>query len=363
MKICFYCSGFRSTYGGVEESISALSKLFVKKGHSVIVISGYGPKPTSKQFRILELPFIYRNFLQIFPFIGKLLPLSEFEALSMFPFALFFLFLFRPDITLSNQLAETLPSLILKIPCVMISQSADRSRIRSFKKVDQVIVNDPLSIEKLKKYDINSKFLLNGTEIPDGLQDFPDLNLKFRPNKNSKIILTIARLDKNKRINLLLDAVNAMNNDVSLIIIGEGPELKSLRNHASNLKSKKRIFFLKPMNHEQIQKFLKICDVFSLPSKVEGLPLVLIEALSNGKVVVVNPTPEKKYILGKYGVYTNVEDIDEYSKSLMEACELKIEQNEEFKEYIKKFSWEEISEQYLNVFTEILKNRASKEAA
>jgi glycosyltransferase involved in cell wall biosynthesis len=360
MKILFYCSGFLTVYGGVEESISALSEFFVRKNHSVFILSGFGSKNVSKHFTVIKFPFIPRKYFHFIPFLEKLFPLSEFEALSMLPFTFFLLFLIHPDIILSNQLAETLPSLMLGIPSVMISQSNDRMRINSFKKVDKVIVNDPRSIHKLKEYSVDSKLILNGFDNLSAKEDncaecIINFKKNFKFNRNEKVILTIARLDQNKRINLLIEAVSVMDIPVSLIIIGDGPELKNLKKQASSLNSEHHVFFLKPMPHDKLRKYYQICDVFTLPSKIEGLPLVLIEALSWKKTVVVNSTPEKRYILGDYGIYTNVENKYEYSRSLSDARELEV--NVDFEKYISKFKWDAISEEYLKLFAEITENK------
>lgn len=67
--------------------------------------------------------------------------------------------------------------------------------------------------------------------------------------------------------------------------------------------------------------------------------MVLIEALSLGKVVVTNPAPEKKFILGKYGVFTNVENADDYSESLLRATLIKIDVTSSvYKRHMEKFS-------------------------
>jgi glycosyltransferase involved in cell wall biosynthesis len=201
--------------------------------------------------------------------------------------------------------------------------------------------------------------MFNG--VNDSSNGNPDLHLlreKYGISNNSIIILSIARLDSNKRINLLLDAFSLIKQEVTLIIVGEGPELEHLKKQATSINTGNKIVFVKPLPHDQVIELYQLCNVFTLPSKLEGMPLVLIEALSFGKTVVTNPAPVKKFILDKFGVFSNVEDPKEYSTSLIDAMSNKIDINsEEFIQHMNKFQWSIISQQYIETFHEVLSER------
>ncbi len=359
MRICLICSGFSSIYGGVETSVYALSERWTRQGHEVFIISGRGKRNGPANVKLIKLPFIPRKIFQNIPLVRDLLPDSEFEALSLLPFALLYLLGKNTDLILSNQLTETLPAMILKIPSVMISQAPVNFRFNAFKKVDKIIVNDLRSYEKLKEYGIETELILNGVNKRCQETDIEKLRTRYKIPISAKVFLTVARLDKNKRIKLLIDAFKLIKQNAVLIIVGDGPELSSLRKQVSLMKSVNRIIFVKPMPQEQLNELYQLCDVFTLPSKLEAMPLVLIEALSFGKIVVTNPAPEKKLILGKFGVFTNVENPNDYSESLVRATALKIEANSaSYINHMEKFCWNQISQQYIQVFEKVLRNRA-----
>ena len=361
MRICIICSGFSSIYGGLETSAFELSKRWATQGHEVLIISGRGEKTGPVQVRLIKLPFIPRKIFQHVPLLSKLLPSSEFEALSFLPFTLLYLLGKNFDVILSNQLVETLPALILNIPSVMISQAPLPLRFNAFKKVDSVIVNDFQSHAALRRYGIGTELILNGANNPLQEANSEKLRTRYKIPKEAKVFLTVARLDKNKRVNLLIDAFERIQQDAVLIIVGDGSELLALEKQASLIKSKNRVFFVKPMAHEQLEQFYQICDVFTLPSKLEGLPLVLIEALRFGKPVVTNATPEKRFILGKFGVFTDVENPEDYSESLLRATLVKIDvTSSEYLFHMEKFSWTQISQNYIRVFTEILSTHGNR---
>lgn len=362
LRICVICSGFSYIYGGVETAVFKLSEYWVKQGHKVYILSGKGKKSGPKGAKLIKLPFMPSKYFQKIPLITKVFPASELEALSLLPFALLCLIGIDHDITLSNQLAETLPALILRIPCIMISQAPIRLRFNAFKRIDRVIVNDPQSYKVLKKCRIKTEFILNGVDKPNNVnENTGKLRVKYKIPNQSIVILTIARLDANKRINLLINAFNKIKQDVTLIIVGEGPELSTLRKQASTMNSRnKKIIFLKPIPHSQLKKFYQLCDVFTLPSKSEAFGLVLLEALSFGKAIVTNHDPRKKFILGKFGIFTDVEDPDEYSKSLLYAASKKIDTNSpEYLQHMQKFDWEHIASRYIDVFNDVLQKHRS----
>jgi glycosyltransferase involved in cell wall biosynthesis len=350
------CSGFSYYYGGIRTVVYKLSELWAKRGHEVYILSGQGRKIGPKGVRVIKLPFIPAKYFQKIPLIARILDPHEFESLSMIPFALLYLIRINPDIILANKLTESLPAFILHFPCVMISQAPIWMRFNAFKKADKVIVNDYQSYRVLKKYGINCELIFNGVEKPNVQEtNLEKLRAKYKIPDKSIVILTVARLDSNKRVNLLIEAFRLIKENATLIIVGEGPELPSLKKQASSIKSGNKIIFIKPMPFEQLKELYQLCDVFTLPSKLEGMPLVLLEALSFGKSIVTNPTPEKKFVIDKFGVFANVEDPYDYSKAIIEALQSKIDTySPSYKQHMQKFDWNCIASQYLEVFHKIL---------
>jgi glycosyltransferase involved in cell wall biosynthesis len=112
--------------------------------------------------------------------------------------------------------------------------------------------------------------------------------------------------------------------------------------------------------HERLKEFYELCDVFTLPSKLEAMPMVLLEALSFGKVAVTNSAPEKKFIIDKFGIFTNVENPNQYAESLVKAFSIKIDVNSlDYIKHMQKFNWSNIASQYEVVFHDVLQKRHS----
>ena len=107
-------------------------------------------------------------------------------------------------------------------------------------------------------------------------------------------IITIGRLVKWKRVDLIIEAIEKIQG-VELMIVGDGPERATLERLAENLKVDTRIEFLGQMPHAQISDLLTRCHALVIASTYEGLPYVAVEAMGMGVPVIgtrAGGTPE-----------------------------------------------------------------------
>jgi len=74
--------------------------------------------------------------------------------------------------------------------------------------------------------------------------------------------------------------------ETSLTLIGDGPLRPAVEQQVVEMGLEKEIHFTGIVPHDDIPSHLADCDVFALPSLSEGLPLVLVEAMSAGKPAV-----------------------------------------------------------------------------
>ena len=160
-----------------------------------------------------------------------------------------------------------------------------------------------------KEIDGNKIFISNFVDIK---------NLMKIKSREKNYILSIGRLVKQKRYQDLIEAFNLIHNEISekLIIIGEGPEKKRLKNLINKLKLNKRI---KIIPFKSYLTYLSNCKVYIQTSAWEGMPNILIEALVlKKKIVSTNCLHGPKEILrnGKYGYLCNVGDVKEISKAI-----------------------------------------------
>jgi glycosyltransferase involved in cell wall biosynthesis len=97
------------------------------------------------------------------------------------------------------------------------------------------------------------------------------------------VVLTVARLDGQKGIAHLLEAVATLPN-ASFAIAGDGPNRAALEQRAATLGVSDRVRFLG--HRHDVPALLAAADLFVLPSLYEGLPLSVLEAMAAGVPVV-----------------------------------------------------------------------------
>jgi teichuronic acid biosynthesis glycosyltransferase TuaC len=108
------------------------------------------------------------------------------------------------------------------------------------------------------------------------------------------VVLSVGSLIPRKGHDLAIRAAAAIP-EVTLVIVGEGPEAIALERLAEQLGSRERVRFLGSMPQKRLAAVYSAADALVLASSREGLPNVVLEALACGTPVVATAvwgTPE-----------------------------------------------------------------------
>ncbi len=115
----------------------------------------------------------------------------------------------------------------------------------------------------------------------------------FRPvrnNRNGKrTLICVGRLCPAKGQHILIESCAALGRkgmDFKLVLVGDGPDRKSLEKLVIKLGIEQFVTFTGALGQEEVQKRYKEADIFVLPSFAEGIPVVLMEAMAMGLPVV-----------------------------------------------------------------------------
>lgn len=146
---------------------------------------------------------------------------------------------------------------------------------------------------------------------------------------NKKYILAIGRLVKEKRFDRLIKSYKLLSDEgfsEELIILGEGELRADLEKLVDklNLKDKVHLYGFKKNPYS----YIKNCSLFVTSSDVEGLPLVVAEAIVIGKAIVSTNCVGSAELIdyGKYGILTSKNDeisLKEGIKKILESDENK----------------------------------------
>jgi colanic acid/amylovoran biosynthesis glycosyltransferase len=104
-------------------------------------------------------------------------------------------------------------------------------------------------------------------------------------------ILTIGRLDNMKGVAILVEALAELRRrgaPVALTVVGDGPQREHLQRLAVRDSVGEHITWAGTVGQDGIRALYHAAHVFCLPSFAEGIPVVLMEAMSTGLPVVAN---------------------------------------------------------------------------
>lgn len=141
--------------------------------------------------------------------------------------------------------------------------------------------------------------------IPNGIElsslpidsSFDWTTLGIPPNR--RILLCVGRLHKQKGFDWLLEFAPELLNRLpehDLVIVGDGPERRALRDITARLSIQDRVHFLGW--RADVSDLMNAADVLLLPSRWEGMPNVLIEAMGVGLPAVATAVEGVREVLG-----------------------------------------------------------------
>lgn len=166
------------------------------------------------------------------------------------------------------------------------------------KYLDDIVVLCKNDQALFKKYlDLHVEYIYNPVTLQPG-----DV-----ANVANKRFLTVGRLTPvMKGFDVLIKAFSIFaqnNHDWTLEIVGEGPDEDNVKKWIDESGVAHRII-LSPFTKD-IQKHYSGASVYILPSRWEGMPLVLMEALSHGLPVICSDLPVCEELLGNTS-YTKI---------------------------------------------------------
>ncbi len=303
MKIIFFGSDYIPTNGGIAtytkewlhalslENISGNVRIFGNKNPRKEKINNNLSLET-----VRSVNFFYVGFTIFIDFI-KNINADYFYALNLFPIGFWTVFwskvFFKKSIitfygadacdTRTSRKVVRLQSFAIKNAtiAITISEFTKNKIIKrynlSYKNNIQVIY--PI----LPKLDMVNKI--------DNIKVEQEKN-KLGINDNNFVIVTVCRLVKRKGVPYLIEAISLIKDqNVKLIVVGDGPERKELENIRDKFNLKDRVYFVGKVPDLSI--YYSIAKVGSLVSYIieeegdfEGLGLVLLEAESYSLPVI-----------------------------------------------------------------------------
>ncbi len=300
--------------GGAQTVVVNLANHLVQEGHEVIVVSGEGD---GKMWAMFD-PKIKKEHCTHLQ--RSLSPIND--TLTIIDFIKLY-WKHKPDIIhLHSSKAGILGRVAFptsKIVYTVHGFDSIRLAYRKFLPIEKFMQRACKAIVGVSKYDeINLKaegITRNVNCIYNGIKSLEakDITIDI-PNNYKKKVLCIARLAAPKRVDLFLEVAKMLPN-YAFIWIGNQKEVSDYPEN---------VFFMGNIPNAGV--YNSIADLFMLASDYEGLPMVILEAMSLKKPIVASNVGGIKEIvrngLNGYVVNNTAEEFKSKIESILENEEL-----------------------------------------
>jgi len=365
-------TAFSAGICGVWTRVLAESRLLSKK-HEVYVFSSNifrgGEEKKAKEYEVIDNVKI-RRFKTKGSF-GQNTYFWDFEkeALKL-----------KPDVIISHAYRQYYSTKALSIakklnvPCFLVTHAPFlEKKLRGWKLniavflydffIGRKILNDYKRIIAITAWEIPYLLELGLKKekivyIPNGIpEEFFKIKIKPKKHGNKKKLLFFGRIAPIKDLETLIKAVYRLNNkNIVLDIVGpyEQDYIKKLKYLIKNLNLENQIKFY-PAVYDLRKKIevLDSCDIFILPSKREGMPQALIEAMARGRIAISSKTDGGKEIIseGKNGFLFDIGNEKELADKIKKALEIKSQKiSKNAKQFVRQFSWDILIRKIENLY-------------
>ena len=182
----------------------------------------------------------------------------------------------------------------------------------------------------------------------------PELRTELGIENAGHVFSAVGRLSSEKNLKLLIDAftsVVASNPDVRLLLAGDGPEGQALKDKVAQLGLQGQIRFAG--SRSDMEQIYPLIDCLVLPSLSEGMPLVVLEAMSHGIPVISSAVGEVPRILAnsQYGQVVPIGDERALRLAMIHSITYTGRHDTKAREYVEKHhSIHAMASKYLDVY-------------
>jgi glycosyltransferase involved in cell wall biosynthesis len=179
----------------------------------------------------------------------------------------------------------------------------------TFNQADVVFCYTDEDRNRVREYGVDSpiEVVHNGIDTKRFQPDGPDSE---RIDHDGPVVLFVGRLVEGKRPGDAVKAVSrlAETRNVKLYVAGEGPLRSAMDDD--------HVEFLGHLPYEEMPAVYRAADALILPSRAEGLPRTVLEAMASGVGVVVSDLEQVAPVVGDSGVTMPVGDIAGFVEGL-----------------------------------------------
>jgi len=367
MRILIVNSEYPPIGGGAGNATAHIARRLAKMGHEVsVVTSRFKGLPHKENdegvtvYRIPALRFQQDRSTAIEQIIFILA--ASFWTLRLIPN-------FKPHASLAffgipSGAVTWLIQKVYKIPYIVSLRGGD---VPGFRPYDFDLYHKLLSPCLRVIWNDSSAIVANSNGLHDLAMKFDSrFEIPIIPNgvdlENIKVterewmpprLLSVGRIVHQKGLDLAMYALAELRNkEWEWVIVGDGPQMHTLKALVQKLEIHEHIIFTGWQNREQLNERYKRSNLFLFPSRHEGMPNAVLEAMASGLPVIASRIAgnEELVVSGETGLLVpteNVEVLRDALRKLLNDAPLRGQMGTASRRRVEVFySWENTARQY-----------------
>ena len=204
-----------------------------------------------------------------------------------------------------------------------------------------------------REYGRKTRFIPNGVAKHENR--LPEQITKQFGLQGGDYILYLGRLVPEKGAHDLVEAFRQLKTDKRLVVAGDSSDTDD---YVAMLKAQAagddRILFTGFVQGQNLEELYSNAYLYVLPSRLEGMPLSLLEAMSYGNCCVVSDIAECAEVVEDYGVTFqkgNVQDLCDTLQRLCDDEQLAEQYRKHASDFIcSKYNWDDVTEKTLELY-------------
>ena len=227
---------------------------------------------------------------------------------------------------------------------------------RIWHKAEAVVANSQGLADLARRFtpDLDIPVITNGIDIS-----------VFKPKPNHTLgnkikILTVCRLIRRKRIDILIRAVKIClerGYNIKFSIAGHGNLRYELENLATSLNISQNVRFLGRVDAAEMPQVYQFNDLFVMSSAHEGMSNAMLEAMATGLPIITTHCEGVDELISDNGIISPSDTPESVAESIINAITGEIHYNDLHKaarEKAKLFSWANTATQYTNLYKRVI---------
>lgn len=371
MNIGFFTDTYFPQVSGVSTSVKLLRDELVRQGHNVIIFTTTDPaaKPEIGVVRLPSIPFVNYDDRRIaysgFDRCLKIARQNDIEIIhthTEFSLGMAGKYVASrmkiPTVHTYHTMYENYTHYILQGNLIHASHVRYLSKLYC-NQTNGIVTPSKITHDKLREYGITEKIEIipTGVQMPRySSQHRVEVRRELNLKDTDVVLLSLSRVSKEKKIDEVVAAYPKIKEQIPnarLVVAGDGPILEDLKD--LNQEKQLDIIFVGGVDHDQVDRYYQMADLYINASDSESQGLTYLEAFANRLPIIARRNSYLESIMPNQNfgaLFDNQEDLSKVTLDFLTkkaSDELQLIDQSQLVELSSEFFGERISKFYQEV--------------